>query len=219
VILKICVIIPAYNESGHILNLIRDIKRYMVDILVVDDGSTDDTFSIAKDLGVQAMLNLNNQGKGASLIKGFKYALENGYDAVITMDADGQHLAQDIPLFIESAKALDTAIVLGNRMAHVEKMPFLRVATNKFMSWLISKISGQNIPDSQCGFRLIKKEVLKSIELKTFKFETESEVLIKASRMGFKIVSVPVKSIYANEKSRINPFVDTLRFLMFLLRR
>jgi glycosyltransferase involved in cell wall biosynthesis len=216
--MKICVIIPAYNEAANILNLIRDIKRYQLEILVVDDGSTDNTFSIAKDAGVQAMFNLNNQGKGASLIKGFKYALENNFDAVITMDADGQHLAQDLPSFIEQASDPGIHIILGNRMLNVEKMPFLRVITNKFMSWLISIISKQVIPDTQCGFRLIKKEVLKNIKLSTSKYETESELLIKASRMGFKIKSIPIRSIYNRGKSQINPFIDTLRFIRLMFK-
>ena len=216
--MKICVIIPAYNESANILNLIRDIKKYQLEMLVIDDGSTDSTFSIAKDAGVQAMLNFTNQGKGASLVKGFKYALENNFDAVITMDADGQHLAQDLPLFIEAANDPKIHIVLGNRMQNVEKMPFLRVVINKFMSWLISIITKQEIPDTQCGFRLIKKEVFKDVKLSTSKYETESELLIKASRLGFKIRSIPIRSIYGLEKSQINPFVDTLRFIRLIFK-
>lgn len=216
--MKICVVIPAYNESANILRLVQDIKKYQLEILVIDDGSTDNTFSIAKDAGVQAMLNLNNQGKGASLLKGFKYALENNFDAVITMDADGQHLAQDLPSFIEEAKDPGIHIILGNRMLNVGRMPFLRVITNKFMSWLISIISKQTIPDTQCGFRLIKKEVFMNIKFSTTKYETESELLIKASRLGFKIKSIPIRSVYGREKSQINPFIDTLRFIRLMLR-
>jgi glycosyltransferase involved in cell wall biosynthesis len=210
------VIIPAYNESGHIVGLIRDIKNYHLDILVIDDGSSDNTFGIAKDSQVKVMLNLNNQGKGASLIKGFKYALENNFDAVITMDADGQHLAEDLPLFLKAADNPDLDIIIGNRMLNTVGMPLLRVITNRFMSWLISIISKQDISDTQCGFRLIKAEVLRKIELKTSKFETESEILIKASQMGFKIKSLPIKSVYGKEKSQINPFMDTFRFIRLI---
>jgi len=98
-------------------------------------------------------------------------------------------------------------------------MPTLRIITNKFMSWVISLISKQKIPDTQCGFRLIKAEVLKRVELKTSKFETESEILIKASRMGFKIKSLSIKSVYGKEKSQINPFIDTFRFIKLISRR
>jgi len=215
---RIIVVIPAYNESGHIAGLIQDIKRYRLDILVIDDGSYDNTFGVAKDCQVKAMLNLSNQGKGASLIKGFKYALENNFDAVITMDADGQHLPEDLPLFIKAAETLNADIVIGNRMLNTAKMPILRVATNKFMSWLISLISKQDIPDTQCGFRLIRSEVLKSLELKTSKFETESEILIKASRRGFRIKSLPIKSVYGKERSQINPFLDTFRFIRLIIK-
>lgn len=216
--MKACVIIPAYNEAGRILSVIQNVKRHHPDILVIDDGSSDDTFRIAKDSSVQAMLNLNNQGKGASLIKGFKYALENNYDAVITMDADGQHLCEDIPVFLDAARDPAVDIVIGNRMSSVGRMPALRIATNRFMSWLISVICGQDVPDTQCGFRLIKSQVLKSVQLKTSRYETESEILIKAARLGFKIKSVPVKTIYSNQKSRINPFINTFRFLRLIFR-
>ncbi|PIP18920.1 MAG: glycosyl transferase [Candidatus Omnitrophica bacterium CG23_combo_of_CG06-09_8_20_14_all_41_10] len=214
--MRICVIIPAYNESANIAKLIQDIKKYQLEILVIDDGSSDNTFQIASNSGVQVMLNLDNQGKGASLIKGFKYALDNNFDAVITMDADGQHLAQDLPLFIEPAKNPDIHIILGNRMLNSKGMPGLRVITNKFMSRLISIISKQVIPDTQCGFRLIKKEVLQGIKLRTSKYETESEILIEASRLGFKITSLPIKSVYRREESKISPFIDTLRFIKFI---
>jgi len=214
--MRACVIIPAYNESSHLASLICGIKGYSLEILVIDDGSSDNTFNIAKNSQVKVMLNLNNQGKGASLIKGFKYALENHFDAVITMDGDGQHLAQDLPLFIKAAEDPDAHIIIGNRMLNAMGMPFLRVVTNKFMSWLISIISKQKIPDTQCGFRLIKSEVLKKVALKTTKYETESEILIKASWMGFKIKSVLIKSVYGKEKSQINPFIDTFRFVKLI---
>ncbi len=103
-------------------------------------------------------------------------------------------------------------------MQKIKNMPLVRVLTNKVMSWLISQIAKQEIPDTQCGFRLIKKEVLAKLNLKTHKYETESEVLIRGSRLGFKIESVPIKTIYITEKSHINPFIDTLRFIRFILK-
>jgi len=152
------------------------------------------------------------------LIKGFNYALANGYDAVITMDGDGQHLPEDIPYFMRLAKYSDSAIFIGNRMQRTKTMPFVRVVTNRFMSWLLSCLTKQRIPDSQCGFRLIKKEVLKSVTLVTSKYETESEILIKGSRLGFKIEAVPIKTIYRKEKSQINPLIDTVRFIRLIIR-
>jgi hypothetical protein len=134
------------------------------------------------------------------------------------MDADGQHLASDIPYFLRLAGSSDGGIFIGNRMNKPRTMPSVRLLTNKVMSWLISKVARQRIPDTQCGFRLIKKEVLEKVKLNTAKFETESELLVKAARAGFKIESVPIKAIYAGEKSQINPFVDTLRFIRFMFK-
>lgn len=214
--MRTCIIIPTYNESREIARIVRLIRQYGLDVLVVDDGSKDNTAAIARENGARLIENSRNEGKGASLIKGFNYALSNGYDAVITMDGDGQHLPQEIAPFISLGENSDSAILIGNRMQKTRNMPLVRIATNKFMSWLISSIAGQKIPDSQCGFRLIKKEALQKIKLSTSKYETESEILIKAARQGFKIESVPIKSVYINAVSRINPFLDTLRFIRFL---
>lgn len=214
--MKICVIIPAYNESKTIGSLIQGVKLQNLDILIVDDGSCDNTAKIAKNNGITLIVNPKNKGKGISLTEGFHYALDNGFDAVITMDADGQHDPSDIPYFTRLAKYSDSPIFIGNRMVKPKNMPAIRFLTNKFMSWLISLIAKQNIPDTQCGFRLIKKEVLERIKFDTAKFEIESELLIKASRLGFKIESVPINTIYRGEKSKINPVLDTFRFIKFI---
>lgn len=216
--MKICVIIPTYNEGNAIAKLAREIRQQELDLLVIDDGSGDNTYRVAKENGATVLRNLNNEGKGASLIKGFNYALNRGYDAVITMDGDGQHLPEEIPYFISKAARSDSGILIGNRMRKKKNMPFVRVVTNKFMSSLISFLAKQNIPDTQCGFRLIKKIVLQKIKLQTSKYETESEIIIKASRLGFKIESIPIKTVYKGQKSQINPIIDTLRFIRFIAR-
>lgn len=216
--MKTCVIIPTYNEAKEIARLIKEIRLQNLDVLVVDDGSSDNTSQIAQGSGAITLRNEKNQGKGASLIKGFNYALTYDYDAVITMDGDGQHLPEDIPFFLRLAKYSDSAIFIGNRMQKIKNMPIGRVITNTFMSWFLSCLAKQKIPDTQCGFRLIKKEALKNIKLATCKYETESEILIKGSRLGFKIESVPIKTIYLDEKSQINPFIDTLRFIRLVIR-
>lgn len=134
------------------------------------------------------------------------------------MDADCQHSPAELDKFLQEA-ASGSYFTVGNRMFNHSGMPKLRVITNKFMSWLISRIARQRIPDTQCGFRLIKRETLERIEIKTNNFEIESEILIKAARLGFPIKSVPIKSIYFKSlRSRINPFVDTIRFIKFILQ-
>ncbi|MBM3255821.1 MAG: glycosyltransferase family 2 protein [Candidatus Omnitrophica bacterium] len=216
--MKACVVIPTYNEAKTIAGLIEQLRKQGLDVLVVDDGSSDNTYNLARQAGSAVLRNQNNQGKGASLVKGFNYALSHGYDVVITMDGDGQHLPADIPYFIRMAEDSKSGLIIGNRMLKTQRMPRLRLLTNMFMSWVISKVAGQGIPDTQCGFRLLKKEVIEKLSLGTSKYETESEIIIQTSRLGFKIESMPVKTVYAGEKSQINPFIDTLRFFKFILR-
>lgn len=217
--MKTCVLIPAYNEAKTIAALINKIKEQKLDSIIIDDGSKDDTSAVALRNGAVVLKNSKNEGKGASLIKGFNYALDKGFDMVIAMDADGQHLPEEIPYFLKAAEDSKSGIIIGNRMCERRNMPLIRVLTNKTMSWLISIVAGINIPDTQCGFRLIKREVLEKIRFTSNKFEIESELIIKAARLGFRIESVPIKSVYQGERSKINPFVDTLRFFRFLFKQ
>jgi glycosyltransferase involved in cell wall biosynthesis len=215
--MRSCVIIPTYNESKAIAGLIDQIIKLGLEVIVVDDGSGDATVSIAQTSGAKVLCNEVNLGKGASLIKGYNFALAQGFDAVISIDGDGQHCPQDLMVFIHRAGNSSAAVIVGNRMGSIKTMPWLRIMTNRIMSGLISLITKQNIPDTQCGFRLIKKEVLCKLNLSSAKYEIESEVLIKAARLGFEIESVPIKTIYAGQKSQINPWIDTLRFIRFLI--
>lgn len=216
--MKICVIIPTYNEAKSIERLVKQLIGEGFNIIVVDDGSKDNSGLIASRAGARVINNERNLGKGAALRKGFKYALDYDYDAVITMDGDGQHHPEDLEKFCEIAQDDNVAIVVGNRMFQVRNMPLARIITNKLMSIFISFICRQNIPDTQCGFRLIKKEVLEKLDLKTEKYEIESEVLIKASKTGHRIKSVNIHTIYGTEKSQINPVIDAFRFILYILR-
>lgn len=213
----IWLVIPAYNEATALKKVLIEVKKNPVRVLVVDDGSSDDTYLVAAEISDKVIKNEKNLGKGMSLRKAIDYLLEtNNFDYIITMDADGQHSAQDIEKFLKEANA-NESFVVGNRMANPWRMPAMRVMTNKVMSWFLSRLTKQRIPDTQCGFRLISKDVLKAVKLTTNKFEVESEILIKATKAGFQIKSIPIKSIYfKNQKSRINPFVDTFRFLRFI---
>lgn len=214
--MRTCVIIPTYNESKAIAELIKQIKDLNLEVIIIDDGSSDETVKIAQVSGSKVLRNQANIGKGAALIKGYNFAVGQGFDAIISMDGDGQHSSEDIKTFIQKAQNHSVYVIVGNRMTMTRQMPFLRIITNNFMSWLLSLIIKQKIPDTQCGFRLIKKEALLAMNLSTSKYETESEILIKAARLGYKIESVPVKTIYCGQKSKINPFIDTLRFLRLL---
>ena len=217
--MKTCVLIPSYNEESTIGQIVEKIKKLDLDVIVIDDGSTDDTERIASENGAIVMRHAKNLGKGASLKEGFSFILRStNFDSVVIMDGDGQHNPQDIQKFLKHAEEFGDDIIVGNRMKHVKNMPLIRLATNKFMSFLLSSICKQHIPDTQCGFRLIRRKVLEYIDLTTNKFDLESELLIKASKEKFSVTSVPVETIYRDEMSRINPFKDTIRFIALIMR-
>ena len=215
--MKIWILIPAYNESIKIGKLLDELKEKHLSILVVDDGSTDKTYSIAQSKADIVLRNEMNSGKGLAIKKGIALLLQkNDWDYVITMDADNQHSPFDLDSFLQEANA-HQAFVIGNRMINPHDMPFLRLVTNRIMSWVISRIAGQYIPDSQCGFRLISRDVLKRVDIKTDKFEIESEILIKAAQNNFYVKSIPIHSIYfKSHSSKIHPLFDTIRFIKFI---
>lgn len=212
------VLIPSYNEAKTIGGIIGDVTARGFRVYVVDDGSSDGTAAIAGGAGAVVIRNSRNMGKGAALREGFRRILRDGCDAVVIMDGDGQHEASSIADFVKEMDSSGADIVIGNRMADPGPMPYVRRQTNAFMSWLISRICGQEIPDTQCGYKLIKRRVLEDIKTDSSNFEIESELVIRACRKGFKIRSVPVRAIYGEEKSRINPIIDTLRFMAFIIK-
>ena len=216
--MKTGVLIPCYNGAGTIRKIVKGVLTQLPWVIVVDDGSSDDTYKAAKAAGAVVLRHKENQGKGAALKTGFEYIKQNeNCDAIIVMDADGQHDWNEIPKFIEMAQKKDAGIILGNRMSGAAtNMPWLRWWTNRVTSFVISKITKQRIPDSQCGYRLIKKEVIKNMVLTTARFDTESEILIKAASQGYSICSVPIKSIYKNERSYIHPIRDTIKFIKLI---
>lgn len=209
------IIIPVYNEERYIAALLNNLSAITKNIIVVDDGSIDATYRTAKESGLP-VIHQDHQGKGAALKAGFKYAVENGYDWVITMDGDGQHDWQDVYKFIEAISGKNADIIVGSRMADIAAMPVIRRIANRFMSRLLSKLVGCYLPDTQCGFRAISSGVLQGIVLETSHYDTESELLIKAGRTGYNISSIPVKTIYNDSKSHINKFTDTIRFVNLL---
>ena len=231
--MNICLLIPAYNEARTIGQIVSRACKIMDPVIVIDDGSRDDTAQIAQDSGAFVLKHRVNSGKGSALRTGFQYALDQGYDAVITMDSDGQHDVDDIPGFLKvfkenyslrkrrrgrSGKEKVLGVIIGSRMHDISTMPAVRKCTNKLTSFIGSLLVHQEIEDSQSGFRLISTDVLRTVELETSGFEMESELLIKASRVGFRIVSVPIKTIYGQEVSKISPVADTVRFLRLFFR-
>ena len=216
--MKIAIVIPAYNEVQTIGPLVKAVLALGYDCIVIDDGSADRTDVVAAEARAVVLRTGGKSGKGNALKMGFDYVLKNDYEALIAMDGDGQHSPSDIPAFMASYQNTKADIISGNRMNDPRGMPLVRLATNRLMSWLISFFCHQEIPDTQCGFRLIKTKVLQTIKLESSDFEIETEVLIKASKKGFKIASVGIQNIYRNEVSKIQPVRDTFRFMAYLCR-
>ena len=214
-------LIPAFNEAGHIEDVIRGVSTQIPasNILVIDDGSTDSTVQEAEATGVEVVRNPVNLGKGATLLKGFELMSEkSGIEAVFTLDADGQHTPGEMSSFITAFREKNADIVIGSRMSDTTGMPALRRFTNRSTSTIISLRAGVRIEDTQSGYRLLRLSMLKKLHMVTRNFDLESEVLIKAARLGALIISVPIATIYGEEKSKINPFVDTWRFLKLVFR-
>ncbi len=216
--MKVCVLLPAYNEEKTIGGLVSDIKKHVPLVIVVDDGSSDKTAEKAGEAGAFVLSNQKNMGKGASLRRGFEHACKGDCDAVITMDADRQHDFNEIPAFIGRMEETGADIVLGTRLGAHEGMPLLRLLTNLVTSFIVSILCRCRVTDSQTGYRLIKTEVLRNVTLETSNYETESEILIKAARKRFMIAEAPIKTIYAGQESRINPGRDTARFIKLVFK-
>ncbi|MDD5496210.1 MAG: glycosyltransferase family 2 protein [Candidatus Omnitrophica bacterium] len=215
---NLCALIPSYNEAKTIGGIVKGLAAKGITSYIIDDGSNDDTAAVAASEGAIVLRHDKNEGKGAALRDGFTAILKENFDAVLIMDGDGQHSLDDVDSFLKKMEDAGADIIIGNRMRDRTGMPFVRVATNLFMSYLISRLARVPIPDTQCGYRLLKRDVLKRINLETSNFEIESEMIIKAAKEGFKIESVPISSLYRDERSRINPVIDTIRFFRLLLR-
>jgi glycosyltransferase involved in cell wall biosynthesis len=212
-------VIPSYNEARTIGSVVRDVVQMGLSVLVVDDGSVDATERIALDNGAMVIRHKRNMGKGHSVREGVRYVAEKTkYEWAVMMDGDGQHHPEDLPILMEATRNGDVDLVTGNRMHSTKTMPSLRYWTNKFTSFVISKMCRQYIPDTQCGYRLVSVNALKRMKLESDKYDIESEMLIQAARQGMKIRSVPVQTIYGDERSAINPFLDTIRFFSLVLK-
>jgi glycosyltransferase involved in cell wall biosynthesis len=215
----VTVLLPGYNVARHLPEVVADLRAELPEatILLVDDGSADDTAATGRQLGLTVLEHSVNQGKGMALRTGFAAAVESGAAAVITMDSDGQHRPAEATRFIEAWEG-GADVIVGNRMQDNDNMPWLRKRTNEFTSHVISKLAGAHIPDTQNGYRLFDTKVLRGITLESERYDLESEILIRAARHGFSIASVPVTTIYHDEDSSIHPVVDTLRFVRLVWR-
>ena len=217
---KVCILIPAYNAQATLGDVLEKIRPLNIDTLVVDDGSLDETKTVARAYGAQALEHPLNLGKGAALRTGFQYILKKDYEVVITLDADGQHDPSDIPSLLKVFEIVKPDILIGSRAEAFGKMTFLRRFWNRLGVRAIARLCHADITDSQSGFRLIRHEILRGIELSTSRYEAELELLIKACQKGFGVLSVPIKihRIDGTITSHFRPVSDTWRVCKLFLR-
>jgi glycosyltransferase involved in cell wall biosynthesis len=214
----VAAVIPAYLEEKHIGDVVGRTLRQLANVVVVDDGSTDATAEAAGKAGADVIVHEQNRGKGESIKTGFRYWLEHGATYVVILDGDGQHLPEEIERFLNAAASGIGELLIGTRMSDVREMPLLRRMVNRYMSRQISRACGQDIPDSQCGFRMIHRSIIPNLLGGTERFDYETEMLILASRAGCRIASVPITTVYSDEVSSIHPVRDTVRFFKLMRR-
>jgi glycosyltransferase involved in cell wall biosynthesis len=224
-------VIPAYNDEKHIGDIVRRTRERLDHVLVVDDGSSDQTAQRAREAGADVIVHDQNRGKGEAIKTGLGHWLAAGPKAfeddrldreimwVSLLDSDGQHLPEEIDRFMTAAvSATRPSFLIGNRMNNVTGMPFIRRVVNHYMSNQISRLCGQKIPDTQCGFRMVDRQLGPDLLRGGHRFEYETEVLIIASRKGYRIESVPITTVYSDEVSKIHPLRDAIRFLKLMWR-
>jgi glycosyltransferase involved in cell wall biosynthesis len=192
--MRVAALIPAYQAAAHLGEVLLRLQALESppDVLVVDDGSRDATAEVARQLGARVLSFAGNRGKGHALLAGFR-ALDE-HDAVVTLDADGQHPPERFPAFVAAARA-GADLVLGRR-ARTGAMPAFRRFANAFSSGWASRLAGQPIADSQCGYRLYTRPVLARTPLTPGRYELETEVVVRAARLGFRLAEVEVPTVY-----------------------
>ncbi len=220
---SVALVIPAFNEAATLRDIVQRALKHVAWIIVVDDGSRDDTPAQLAGLPITVLVNETNLGKGRSLWRGFEVALDGGAQTLITLDADGQHAPEDIPRLLAEARRHPEAIVVGARLHERRKIPPARYIANRFANFWIAWACGYPIVDSQSGFRVYPASLIRALRAgrpRAARFAFESEMLIKSAAIGFSSVAVPIAAIYASgaRKSHYRPVVDTLKIVAMVAR-
>lgn len=216
--MKVCCIIPAYQESRAIREVVTLSRKYASCVIVIDDGSTDNTGQIAEESGAKVLRHSRNRGKGAALRTGFHNALDLGCDIIITLDGDMQHNPHSIPRFVQKIEEGFDVVVGSRSSTQSEEMPFVRKLSNLITTQALRVLFKVPITDSQSGYRAFRRKVLESIQIRDEGFAAETEILIDARRAGFEISEVPIATNYGEEESKIRARRDIARWLVTLTK-
>jgi glycosyltransferase involved in cell wall biosynthesis len=207
----ILALIPGYQEGLRIATVVEGARAYLP-VVVVDDGSTDDTAAQAEAAGATVLRQVPNAGKGAALRAGFRHALDRDAEAVVTLDADGQHDPGEIPLFLAAFRATRPELVVGRR--DFASMPPVRRLSNTLGGWVFSAAVGRRVPDNQSGYRLIGRRLMTALlDSDESGFEFEVEMIARCIALGLPIADVPIRTIYRGEPSHIRPWRHFTEFL------
>ena len=218
--MKVALLIPAHNVGEQITAVLQGARKWLTDVLVVDDGSTDDTLEMVRRQGVPALSYQPNRGKGYALKQGFNALLNLKPAAIVTMDGDGQHDPEWLPLFVEAYRRGAGEVIIGSRMGNRAAIPRIRYYPNLVGTYCLSWATGQYVPDSQSGFRLYGSEGLKGLDLKADGFALETELLIRLAKRGARIAAIPIPAIYNSRGpgSHFRPVADTYEISLMVLR-
>jgi glycosyltransferase involved in cell wall biosynthesis len=208
--MNVCALIPAFNEAATIADVVTSVRPHVQAVVVVDDGSADETAARAEAAGARVIRQPENRGKGHAVRSGLAQILSQPYSHVLLMDGDGQHRPEDVPKLLEAARSSDADLVVGARIFDKSQMPRSRYYSNTIGSRALSSFIGSPIEDSQSGFRLIRCDALRGLTLTATGYEIETEMLIKLARKGIRMTSVPVTLSYG-AKSKLRPIRDTTR--------
>ncbi len=214
--LDVIALIPAYNAEPFVGDVVRQARKH-VPVVVVNDGSKDGTAQVAVDAGALLIDQQPNQGKGAALQAGFTWALERNVRAVITLDADGQHDADEIGRFLERFRATQADLIIGAR--DFSQMPFVRRVSNTLGQRAFSWAMGRTVRDNQSGYRLLSRRLMASLQTSGERgFEFEMDMIVVCVRNGWPLEWVPIRTIYADEKSNIKPLRHVVHFFRMVFQ-
>jgi glycosyltransferase involved in cell wall biosynthesis len=217
--MRTCALIPAFNEAPYIADVVARAREHLAEVVVIDDGSGDGTADIARAAGATCLQLPGNCGKASALRAGIAYAREHNFTHVITLDGDGQHRPEDIPLMLRVAEQTGADLIIGARSFDRGLMPRARYFSNVIGSRLASALVGCEIRDSQSGFRMFRLDKIDERKLRSRCYELEMEILIKMARSGCTIAHAPIRSVYddGHARSKMRPVRDTVRVCLWSL--